>query len=140
MSGTRFSTPEEAEAGFYKAFEDGDLEAMMAVWATGDDVVCIHPLRPRLVGLDLIKESWSQIFRHSPKMKIEINNRQHLQVGDLAVHVLNENFLIGGEAGDQSPVLATNVYRLTDLGWRMILHHASPLTRTAPDAGPPVLH
>ena len=140
MSGIQFSTPEEAESGFYKAFEDGDLEAMMAVWDTGSDVVCIHPLRPRLVGLDLIKKSWSQIFHHSPKIKIGIDNRQRLQVGDLCVHVLHENFVIEGQATEQSPVVATNIYRLTGVGWRMILHHASPLTRTAPDAGPPVLH
>jgi hypothetical protein len=29
-------------------------------------------------------------------------------------------------------VCATNVYELTDHGWRMVVHHASPLAEPAP--------
>jgi hypothetical protein len=35
---------------------------------------------------------------------------------------------------------ATNIYRLTDTGWRMVLHHASPATPPAAKTGTPTLH
>ena len=33
MTAPVFATPEEAEAAFYRAFENTDLDAMMAVWS-----------------------------------------------------------------------------------------------------------
>ena len=57
-----FPTPEDAEAAFYDAFERADLAAMMAVWAEADDVVCVHPSGPRLVGFEAVREGWAQIF------------------------------------------------------------------------------
>ena len=46
--------PEEAETAFYEALEKGDLEAMMAIWADDEEVVCIHPGGQRLTGQSLI--------------------------------------------------------------------------------------
>jgi len=39
-------------------------------------------------------------------------------------------------------MIATNVYRLTPHGWRMVLHHASPavVEVAKDDPGPQVLH
>jgi ketosteroid isomerase-like protein len=46
--------------------------------------------------------------------------------GDLAMHVVHEQLAVRGEDDQQPPVVATNIYRQTPAGWRMILHHASP--------------
>jgi hypothetical protein len=35
---------------------------MMAVWAEADDIVCVHPQGPRLVGFEAVRDSWMQIF------------------------------------------------------------------------------
>ena len=47
-------SPEEVEAAFYEAMQNRNLDAFMACWADEDDIVCVHPGGPRLVGHDAI--------------------------------------------------------------------------------------
>ena len=124
-SKVQFATPQEAEAAFYAALLKRDVEAMMAVWAEDAHIACIHPLGALSIGRAAIRESWVSIFRHSPSMKFTIKKRSHTRGGALAVHVVEEHIRVGDEP-PRSPILATNAYRLTDAGWRMLLHHASP--------------
>ena len=42
MKRALFTTPQDAEAAFYDAFEKSDLDAMMGVWADDDDIVCVQ--------------------------------------------------------------------------------------------------
>jgi ketosteroid isomerase-like protein len=122
---TRYYTAQEAEAAFYGAFQNRDVDAMMAVWAEDDDILCIHPTGPVLAGRAAIQDSWRGIFQHSSALKFFLEERQRLHDGSLQVHVVQEYIRVGDDP-PQSPVFATNVYRLTDSGWRMVLHHASP--------------
>ena len=138
MSDTRYDTPEAAEAAFYAAFIKRDVDAMMDVWATDDDVSCIHPLGSILIGRAAIRDSWLTIFRNSPDMQIMINGRSRGQDGTFAVHLVEEHIRAGNEAPG-TPMHATNVYRLTDSGWRMVLHHASP-SRPPSKNDTPTLH
>ena len=62
MKRSLFTTAQDAEAAFYEALEKADLEAMMAVWADDDDIVCVHPGGMRLAGVEQVRESWRQIF------------------------------------------------------------------------------
>ena len=41
---------DDTEAEFYAAMQHGDIDRLMAVWADDDDIACIHPGGPRLVG------------------------------------------------------------------------------------------
>jgi hypothetical protein len=41
---------DETEAAFYEAMQLGDIDKLMACWADEDDIVCVHPGGPRLVG------------------------------------------------------------------------------------------
>ena len=125
MSEKQFETPMEAEAAFYAAFIKRDVDAMMAVWAEDDNVNCIHPHGPILTGRTAIRDSWEMIFRHSPEMQIMINGRSRGQDGSFAIHIVEEHVRAGNEPPG-TPLHATNVYHLTDTGWRMVLHHASP--------------
>jgi len=138
----RFATAEDAEAAFYTAFEERDLEAMMAVWDDGDDVVCIHPVGPRLAGVAAIRQGWQALFGAGRALHLSIGERTRLVADTLAVHVVHEHITTGRDpATTHPPVIATNVYRLTARGWRMVLHHASP--SPAPQrqaAGAPRLH
>jgi ketosteroid isomerase-like protein len=121
---TIFSTPGEAEQAFYYAFEQADVDAMMAVWGDSTDVVCIHPGGPRLQGIEAIKAGWQQIFSTSAHLNFTLSDQQVTQDGDLAVHVLKEKIRIDNTV--QGVVLTTNIYRLIDGGWKLTLHHASP--------------
>jgi len=139
MSETHYETPQEAEAAFYAAFIKRDVNAMMEVWAADDNISCIHPLGQILVGRTAIRESWESIFRNSPEMQIMINGRSRGHDGAFAIHVVEEHVRVANEAPG-TPMHATNVYHLTDTGWRMVLHHASPSPPPAAKAGTPTLH
>jgi ketosteroid isomerase-like protein len=133
-----FSSPEAAEEAFYRAIQNNDLDTMMAVWAEDENISCVHPGSQRLDGRAAVRQSWEQIFAHSPGMEFRITDLSHYYDQGLAVHVLHEHIRLGHDSHNQPPVIATNIYRLTDHGWRMVLHHASP-TR-APAKPPANLH
>lgn len=126
MSEANLETPAQAETAFYAAFESADLEAMMAVWSTGDNIVCIHPHGPRLTGAVEIRDSWRQIMANSPRMHFRIDELNSFRSEELAIRFVNEHIHIGSNAAPEFTILATNVYRRTSEGWRIVLHHASP--------------
>lgn len=123
MTKTFFPTPQDAEAAFYEAFEQKDLNAMMAVWAEDEEVICIHPGGERLNGFDKVRAGWAQIFSSPESMHIELSNQIYSQNTLLAVHSVHENIALSD--GIRPPLLVTNVYVRSVGGWRMLLHHAS---------------
>ena len=128
-----FPTPDDAENAFYEAFERRDLAAMMAVWAEKDDIVCVHPQGPHLAGFDAVRDSWLQIFGASSQMRVKATEVKRFDGQTIAVHALVEMLTPPGHQQPTQSVSATNVYELTDNGWRLVVHHASPL----PQAGTP---
>ena len=126
-----YPTPDDAENAFYDAFERGDLPAMMAVWAESESVVCVHPRGPRLVGFDAVRDSWMQIFSGgNNQLRIRATEVKRFDSQGVAVHALIETLSAPGQQATQS-VSATNVYELTDGGWRMVVHHATPIVEPA---------
>ena len=134
----RFSTPQDADRAFYRAFESADIEAMMAVWAGEDDVTCIHPGSHRLQGCGAIKDSWQQIFSNGTPLKFTLTESHYTQDTNLAVHMVKENIRVDGVL--QGVMLATNIYRFIDGGWRMMLHHASPEPQEVDQQATQTLH
>jgi uncharacterized protein (TIGR02246 family) len=121
-----FPTPDDAEAAFYDAFERADLAAMMVVWAEGEDVVCVHPAGPRLAGFEAVRDSWMQIFAGGTRLTVRTAEGRRLDGPSVAVRSVVELITAPGAEGAPQRVNATNVYVLTDAGWRLAMHHASP--------------
>jgi uncharacterized protein (TIGR02246 family) len=120
-----FSSPDDAEHAFYDAMAAGDLEAMMAVWADGDEAVCVHPGGPRLVGTEAIRESFGEIFEGGT-VQVERTGVRAYRHGDVSIHNLVEEISVTGRMGTQTvSVIATNVYVKSSRGWLMMLHHAA---------------
>ena len=137
MSGRIFPTAQDAENAFYEALERSDLEAMMAVWAEDEEIVCVHPGGQRLAGQEQVREAWRQMFAGGGGLRIQIAQQIAVSGMMVAVHSVHENITVAGEPRARPPVLATNVYLRTTAGWRMVVHHASPAPgATAPDPGP----
>ncbi|MGD9600391.1 MAG: nuclear transport factor 2 family protein [Gammaproteobacteria bacterium] len=126
-SGTMLDTALAAEAAFYRAFELGDPEAMMSVWAELPEIRCIHPLGPLLTGPAAIRASWMELFRAQLPRRFEIERVNVVRAGGLAVHTVYETITLPLQRQRFSPLLATNVYRESRGEWRMVLHHASPV-------------
>ena len=129
-----FSSPEAAEEAFYRAMQKGDLKLMMAVWDEDDNVSCVHPGGKRLQGREAVRASFEQILGASPGMQFRLSDISQYYDQNLAVHVLHENIRLGKDSHFQPPVVATNIYRLTDNGWRMIMHHASQTRAASPQS------
>lgn len=129
LHGFLFESAADAQQAFYEAFQRCDIEAMMAVWADDESILCIHPGGPRLYGPDAVRESWEQIFKESPGWDFHLSNGQCIEDELLSVHQLQENLYDRGRF--QGSAIATNVYHHTDQGWRMTLHHASPVPEMA---------
>jgi uncharacterized protein (TIGR02246 family) len=137
-----FPTPEDAEAAFYDAFERCDLAAMLAVWASEDNIICIHPQGPRLTGMEAIRASWAEIFAGGPNFKLKVSEARMHHGQTLAVRTVYETMVAPGEQ-QSAPVFATNVFLLTPGGWRIIMHHASsspPGTTAEEQAVARILH
>jgi len=138
------ASPEDAEAQFYDALRDGDLDRVMAVWADEEDIVCVHPGGARVVGPLAVRAAFEAILA-SGQLAVHPEHVKVVQAMGSAVHSVLERIDVVTVEGPRTGwIVATNVYVKTSLGWRMVAHHASP---GAPDelpevgeAGPSVLH
>jgi ketosteroid isomerase-like protein len=119
-------SPDEVEAQFYEALQRGDIERLMAVWADDDEIVCVHPGGPRVIGAGAIRAAFEAIFANGG-IPVHPEQVHRLQLLGSALHHLVERIAITTDSGPQSAwVLASNFYVKTALGWRLAAHHASP--------------
>ncbi len=120
------ASPDEMEQQFYEALQQGDVERLMAIWSDDDDIACVHPGGSRLVGPRAIRASFESLFNNGP-IEAEPHHVRRMQTHSTAVHSVVERLRVITDAGPQTAwVLATNVYVKTGLGWRLVVHHASP--------------
>lgn len=135
-----FTSPQEVEAAFYEALERGDLDAMMSVWSEDEEIVCVHPGGPRLNGYALVREGWRHIFEGGTRLKVQLLALSTVHAPFTAVHSVIEQISVIGQKHLAAPVVATNVYIRGALGWRMIVHHSSPVPPSSIGDAPQVLH
>jgi ketosteroid isomerase-like protein len=137
-------TPDEVEAAFYEALQLADLERLMTCWADEDDIVCIHPGGPRLVGMVAIRCGFDAIFSQEGGIRVQPQFIRRIHSVTGAVHsVLERIEVLTAEGPVLAFVLTTNVFHKTPQGWRMVVHHASPGTHSEMqeiNAGPTLLH
>ena len=138
MSKLKFTDSIQVEESFYQAFFNRDLELMKSVWSQSDDVICIHPGSPRIYSYELIIASWEQIFSGKEDASILIDEQLYTLEKQLAVHYVKGNLSVGEKF--IGSVFATNIYRDTDLGWKMIAHHASPTFKNSEIPARSTLH
>ena len=137
------ASPEDVEAQFYEALREADLDKLMRLWADEDDVFCVHPGGPRVIGPQAIRAAFEAIFANG-SIQAHPERVRRLHTLETAVHSLVERIELRSEQGPRTGfVLATNVYLKTTLGWRIVAHHASPgsAQETAEiSAAPALLH
>jgi uncharacterized protein (TIGR02246 family) len=120
------ATPDEIEQQFYEALQRADIDRLMGVWSDDDDIVCVHPGGPRVVGPAAIRSTFEQIFANGA-IDASPEKVRRMQTLSCAVHSVLERVSVMTQEGPQSAwVVATNVYVKTGQGWRMAAHHASP--------------
>jgi ketosteroid isomerase-like protein len=126
-------TADDVEAAFYEALQRGDIDALMACWADEDEVFCVHPGGPRLVGAVAIRSAFEQMFGNGAIHAQPARVRKIESLASAVHNVLERIEVLTAEGPRHAFVLATNVYHKTAQGWRLVAHHASPGSPREPD-------
>lgn len=121
-------SPDDIEGQLYEALQRGDIDKLMSLWSDDDEIACVHPGGPRLIGAAAIRASFEAIFANGAIMAIPERVRRVVS-HSCAVHSVLERVEVMGADGPQVAwVIATNVYLKVAQGWRLVAHHASPGT------------
>ena len=137
---TIFTSPQDAALAFYQAFEAKDVEAMMAAWAEDEDIVCVHPGGPRLVGYEAVRVGWEQLFAGDTKLSFRLEQIVVIETVGLALQSAIEHVTVGSDPKTRGAAIATNVFLRTPTGWRIVVHHSSPAPAVAVAAPAGPLH
>ncbi|HWO12181.1 MAG TPA: nuclear transport factor 2 family protein [Polyangiaceae bacterium] len=124
----------EANQEFYRAFSRGDFAAMSELWAKAASVACLHPGARLLCGRHAVLSSFRELLAAAPAWKMVSR--------DARVHWLGQcAFVTCLEANGEQPahLAATNIFVLEDGRWRMVHHHAGPLSVPEPRRPPSAL-
>ena len=119
----------EANRSFYVAFLERDIEAMQKVWAIDHPVSCIHPGWTPLVGREPVMASFRAILASPDTPRIDMSDAHPAVRGDIAWVICIENL-------GHATVAATNVFAKEAGEWRMVHHHAGPMS-ARPSRRPP---
>ena len=135
---------DDVEAQFYEALQQGDLQKLMALWADDDEIVCVHPGGPRLIGAPAIRASFKAMLA-SGGVRVQPEQVRRVTTLGAALHHLVQQTTVAGAANDPATVWAmvSNFYVKTAQGWRLAAHHASPGQpdqSASPSDGPSTLH
>ncbi|MFI6057659.1 nuclear transport factor 2 family protein [Streptomyces sp. NPDC051286] len=134
---------EQANTAFYEAMERGDLDELSGLWLPGENltVSCVHPGWPVLSGRGEVLRSYALIMANTEYIQFFLTDVGVSMTGDTALVTCTENILSGGPAedgGELGPlvgqlVVATNVFRRTEDGWKLWSHHGSPVLTESED-------
>jgi ketosteroid isomerase-like protein len=117
-----------ANDAFYLAFQTSDADAMERVWARRDNVICLHPGWPPLIGRQMVIQSWRGILGNTDQPPVSVH-AAHVELhGDTAIVICYET--VAGHT-----LIATNVFVREDGQWRMV-HHQSGETPPPPGGMP----
>ena len=137
---TIFTSPQDAALAFYQAFEAKNVDGMMVTWAEDEDIVCVHPGGPRLVGYEAVRIGWEQLFAGDTKLSFRLEEIVVIETVGLALQSAIEHVTIGNDPKPRGAAIATNVFLRTPSGWRLVVHHASPAPAAAVVAAAGPLH
>ena len=114
---------------FYDAFNKNDIELMIGVWLNDPISQCIHPGWDVLIGFKNIMTSWQKIFTAAQDLEIKLSHVDVTASENLAWVTCQENLFSIVSSGVQlSKVHSTNLFKMMNGEWKMILHHASPVS------------
>lgn len=118
-----FASPEDAEAAFYQAIAERDLDGLMSVWSDEEELLCVHPTGELLQGHIAIRESWRVVFA-STHFRAEASQLTHWHSMVVAIHHNSEVLFVGEDQTPHGPLHVTHVFMRGAHGWRMVCRQA----------------
>jgi len=129
-----FETPQAAEDAFYDALEARNVNLMSQVWDDSPDVACMLPMQPIVHGVE-VRNVMRDLLRSDVPLDLRVSHIRWVELGDVAIHYVEEHNNAPGIPKGVPGIYATNLYRRRgEAGWSMILHQNSP---PPPDGPPP---
>ena len=117
-----------ANAVFYDALDNLDLDRMDAVLATEEPVRVVHPGWPLVSGREAVLASWERIFDNAGMMQFTVADAEAHIDGDFAWVICTERLTsVQGGQVVEGIVQTTNMFRREGGAWRMTHHHGSPV-------------
>jgi ketosteroid isomerase-like protein len=114
---------------FYQAFTALSEDEMQSLWMKTPYVKCLHPGWHIVAGYEAVMESWRMIFRSTGSMDVLLDDIEATVLGRVGIITLKEKLKSSNNDESQerrATLVATNLFELTDDGWKMILHQAGP--------------
>jgi ketosteroid isomerase-like protein len=124
-----------ANQKFYDAFASLELDAMKKLWMKSEYAKCLHPGWRIVAGYDDVIESWQMIFRSTARMEFELRDIEAVSLGRVGIVTLREYIRSIDQTGSRQTravLAATNLFELTDDGWKLIHHQAGPTESDEP--------
>ena len=119
-----------ANALFYDAFRDADLDTMEALWSQALPIACIHPGWQALIGRQEVMASWRAILLGA--------NRPDIQCEQARANLLGSTcFVTCVERIGDGALAATNLFVLEEGAWYLVHHQASPIAHIEVNERPP---
>ena len=123
---------EAANAAYYAAFEAADLDAMQDLWLDDPETLCVHPGALPVRGTPAINRSWALIMANTAYIQFFLTDVEVSVLESTASVTCTENVLTAPDGTDTdsfggAKAVATNVFVRTEDGWRLWIHHASPV-------------
>jgi ketosteroid isomerase-like protein len=127
-----YDTPQHAEDAFYDALDEGKLDDMLSVWADADDICCLLPMQPMILGRQGVVDLFTRIFSQQHRVSLEVRHLGWIETGDIAIHQVEETLLnMPPGTPPPPPFYGTNIYRRDTSGWRLIAHQNAPTPQPA---------
>ena len=111
-----------ANAAFYAAFAAGDFEDIVRLWADDDEISCVHPGWPAIIGHATVIGSWRDILENPSRPHIVCVEPYAIIDGDSGRVLCIE--IVNGAA-----LAACNSFRRVDGAWRLVHHQSSPIAQ-----------
>lgn len=123
---------EALNTAFYEAIETADLDTMRDLWHDDAGTVCVHPGALPVRGTGAVIRSWALVMAHTSYIQFFLTDVEIAVYDGTATVTCTENVLTGDDrtgpdAFGGGRAVATNVFVSTPEGWRLWLHHASPV-------------
>lgn len=115
-----------ANAAFYEAFSNRDIQGMEKVWSNQEDIAVIHPGWPPLLGWRSVMSSWKRIMQGGASPAISCVDSRANILGETAIVICTEIL-------SETELVATNIFYRENTSWKLVHHQAGPL----PPAGHP---
>jgi ketosteroid isomerase-like protein len=105
---------------------------MQELWLEDPETLCVHPGALPVRGTGPINRSWALIMANTPYIQFFLTDVEVSVHDDVASVTCTENVLTADDRTSPdsfggAKAVATNVFIRTPGGWRLWIHHASPV-------------